>query len=127
MNTLIKEPYSSLVTFLVKALISLYLPDEWILSILGKNNVFSVIAATMIGIPFYTSNLTALPIISGFLEQGMDPGAALAFLIAGPITTLPAMAAVWGIVNKRVFIIYLLIPLLSAVFFGYLYNFIKFF
>ncbi len=113
--------------FLVKALISLYIPDEWILSILGRNNVFSVIAATLIGIPFYTSNLTALPIISGFLEQGMDPGAALAFLIAGPVTTLPAMAAVWGIVNKRVFTIYLLIPLLSAIFFGYLYNFIKFF
>ena len=80
--------------------------------------------ATLIGIPFYTSNLAALPVISGFLGQGMDAGAALAFLIAGPITTLPAMAAVWGIANNRVFAIYLGIPLLGALFFGYLFNFI---
>ncbi len=113
--------------FLVKALITLYVPDEIILSILGENNIFSVLIATIIGVPFYTSNLAALPVIGGFLEQGLDSGAALAFLIAGPITTLPAMAAVWGIANRRVFIVYLLIPLVGAVFFGYLFNFLKLF
>jgi uncharacterized membrane protein YraQ (UPF0718 family) len=61
--------------------------------------------------------------ISSFLEQGMSYGAALAFLIAGPITTLPAMAAVYGMTNKRVFAVYLAIPILGAIFFGYLIDF----
>jgi exonuclease SbcC len=39
--------------------------------------------------------------ISGLLNQGMNPAAALAFLIAGPVTTLPAMAAVWPLVTKE--------------------------
>jgi hypothetical protein len=44
----------------------------------------------------YTSNLTALPMLIGLLAPGMSPSAALAFLISGPITTLSAMATVWG-------------------------------
>ncbi len=39
--------------------------------------------------------------VSGLLTQGMSPAAALAFLIAGPTTTLPAMAAVWSLVPHR--------------------------
>jgi len=54
---------------------------------------------SMLGVPTYTSNLSALPMVSGLLAQGMSPAAALAFLIAGPTTTLPAMAAVWSLVS----------------------------
>ena len=49
------------------------------------------------------------------------PAAALAFLIAGPTTTLPAMAAVWGLVSRRVFALYLLFVLLGAIVLGYAY------
>ena len=110
--------------FLIKALITLYIPDAIIINLVGSKNIFSVLISTIIGIPFYTSNITALPMIGALIEQGMDKGAALAFLIAGPITTLPAMGAVWGLTNKKVFLIYLLIPLLGAIIFGYLFNFI---
>lgn len=90
-------------SFLLKALIILYIPSEWIVGLLGRENSFSIFAAAIIGVPMYTGNLAALPIVSGLLAQGMNPAAALAFLIAGPTTTLPAMAAVWGITNRRVF------------------------
>jgi len=46
------------------------------------------------------------PLIGGLLAQGMNPGATLAFLIAGPTTTLPALAAAWGITTRRVFTLY---------------------
>jgi uncharacterized membrane protein YraQ (UPF0718 family) len=92
--------------FLLKALITLYVPAEWIAGLLGSGNVYSIVVVALIGVPVYTSNLTALPMISGLLAQGMHPGAALAFLIAGPMTTLPAMAAVWGLVSRRVFALY---------------------
>ena len=52
----------------------------------------------------------------------MNPVAALAFLIAGPMTTLPAMSAVWGLVNRKVFSLYLGFALVGAVALGYVYN-----
>ncbi|PKP35728.1 MAG: hypothetical protein CVU00_00910 [Bacteroidetes bacterium HGW-Bacteroidetes-17] len=111
--------------FLINALIQFYVPQEFISGILGGKGSFSVIIATLIGIPAYTTNLTTLPLISGLLSLGMNPGAALAFLIAGPTTTLPAMAAVWGLAKKKIFLMYISFSLFGAVLFGFLYNFIS--
>jgi uncharacterized membrane protein YraQ (UPF0718 family) len=108
--------------FLIAALIDLYVPDDWIASLLGKDNPWAVIGAAGIGIPAYTSNLTALPLIEGLLNQGMDPAAGLAFLLAGPTTTLPAMAAVWGLTSWRVFVLYVSISLIGAIVMGYAFR-----
>jgi hypothetical protein len=106
--------------FFLTALIKFYVPSTWINEVLGNGNPYAILSAALIGIPVYSSNLTALPLVSGLMEEGMNPGVALAFLIAGPTTTLPAMAAVWGLVSRRVFILYLSITLVVAVVFGYL-------
>lgn len=108
--------------FFLEALIILYIPSEWIAGLLGQQNQWAILMAALIGVPVYTTELTALPMVSGLLAQGMDPGAALAFLIAGPTTTLPAMAAVWGLTTRRVFFLYLSFVLVGAIVFGYLYD-----
>ncbi|MCL4263468.1 MAG: permease [Anaerolineae bacterium] len=108
--------------FFLEAIILLLVPQEWIIGLLGEQNRWAVPLAALLGVPIYTSNLTALPLISGLLAQGMNPGAALAFLIAGPTTTLPAMAAVWGLVKWRVFALYVSFALIGAVIMGMLYN-----
>jgi len=108
--------------FFINALISLYVPKEAISSLLGGKGSFSVIIASLVGIPAYTSNLTALPLICGLLSLGMNEGAALAFLIAGPTTTLPAMIAVWGITKRKVFLLYISFSMIGAILFGLLYN-----
>ncbi len=108
--------------FFLEALIILYVPQEWITTALGQKNPLAISTAAILGVPTYTSSLTALPMISGLLTQGMNPAAALAFLIAGPTTTLPAMAAVWPLVARRVFILYVSFSLAGAVLMGYLYD-----
>ncbi len=110
--------------FFLEALIMLYVPDEWIVAALGRQNPWAILTAALVGVPAYTSNLTALPMLAPLLAKGMDPGAALAFLIAGPVTTLPAMAAVWGLVSRRVFALYLSFALVGAIVFGYLFSII---
>ena len=107
--------------FFINAIITFYLPEDFLNKILGMKGTFSVVIAALIGIPAYTSNITALPLISRLLSLGMNPGAALAFLIAGPTTTLPAMIAVWGIAKRRVFLLYLSFSLIGALLFGFLY------
>jgi uncharacterized membrane protein YraQ (UPF0718 family) len=108
--------------FFLGALIQIYVPAEWIAATLGARNSLAIPTAAILGIPAYTSNLTALPLVGGLLAQGMDPGAAIAFLISGPTTTLPAMAAVWGLVSRRVFALYVGIALAGALAFGALYS-----
>ena len=110
-----------LLAFFLEALIELYVPSEWITGLVGPGNPWAIPTAALIGVPVYTSNLAALAMIGGLLTQGMDPAAALAFLIAGPTTTIPAMAAVWGLTTRRVFVLYITFALVGAVVLGCLY------
>jgi uncharacterized membrane protein YraQ (UPF0718 family) len=109
------------IAFFINALIRFYLPQEFIVQLLGQGNPGSVLRAALIGIPVYTSNLTAMPLVGELLDLGMSKGAALAFLMAGPTTTLPAMSAVWGLVNRRIFLLYIFSALLGAIAIGYVY------
>lgn len=113
-----------IVAFLLEALIINYIPQEAIAAVLGHNNPLAVTLATFVGVPLYLSNYSALPIVAGLLSQGMQPGAAIAFLIAGPVTTVPAMTAVWGVVSRRIFFLYLGIGLLGSILLGTLVNLI---
>src|SRR4030043_1305628 len=114
-----------ILAFFLEALIIFYIPSEVIIDLLGKNNPFAILTAALVGIPVYTSSIPALAMMGGLLAQGMAPAAALAFLIAGPTTTIPAMAAVWNIASRRVFVLYVMFTLVSAVVMGYLYQFIS--
>jgi uncharacterized membrane protein YraQ (UPF0718 family) len=105
--------------YLLEAVIQLYVPEAWITGLLGQQNAFNILTAALLGVPAYTSNLAALPLVSALLAQGMGPGAAIAFLIAGPTTTLPAMSAVWGLVSRRVFALYVAFSLVGAILLGY--------
>jgi len=113
-----------LLAFFLEAIIILYIPSEWIAGLLGNENQWAIVTAALLGVPIYTSNLAALPLVSGLLAQGMNPGAGLAFLIAGPTTTLPAMVAVWGLASRRVFALYVSFSLLGAIVLGYVYTII---
>lgn len=108
--------------FLLSALIKLYVPSEWVAGLLGDQNSWAIPTAALLGVPAYASNLTALPLINGLLAQGMNPSAALAFLISGPTTTLPAMAAVWGLASRRVFALYVSLCLVGAVALAYFHS-----
>ncbi|MBT3338995.1 MAG: hypothetical protein HN855_14595 [Anaerolineae bacterium] len=129
-NRLAKETWEAttmvikfmLLAWFIGGLVQLYVPEIWITNTLGGNNPWAIFTAALLGVPVYTSNLTAMPLVGGLLAQGMNPAAALSFLIAGPMTTLPAMSAVWGLVNRKVFSLYLGFALFGAVVLGYVYS-----
>jgi len=127
---LVKETFSATwmvgkfmaLAFLLEGLITLYVPGVWIAAALGGDNPLAIVTAAVLGVPAYTTSLTALPLVGGLLAIGMNPAAALAFLVAGPTTTLPAMAAVWPLVSRRVFGLYVSFCLAGAVLAGYAYS-----
>lgn len=109
-----------LLAFVIEALILFYVPQSAIAGILGGGNALAVPIAAIVGLPLYLNEYGALPIASGLLDSGMSPGAAIAFLIAGPVTTIPAMTAVWGVVRPRVFVLYVGAGLMGAALLGFL-------
>jgi uncharacterized membrane protein YraQ (UPF0718 family) len=113
-----------ILAFVLEALITRYVPQAAIAGLLGGDSLLAVPLAALIGIPLYLNNVSALPIVAGLLAQGMQPGAAIAFLIAGPVTTVPAMTAVWNVVSRRVFALYLGFGLGGALILGLLTNLI---
>lgn len=110
------------IAFLIAAIFKFFIPANLITSIIKGSESKQVFIATLTGIPMYTSNLTALPLIGGLTGLGMNKGAALSFLIAGSTTTLPAMAAVWGLTKKRVFLLYVAFSVSGSLLAGLLFN-----
>jgi len=70
----------------------------------------------------YLNGYAAPAIVSGLMEQGMVAGAALTFMIAGGVTSIPAMTAVFALVKKPIFAAYIGLGISGAIVSGLLYN-----
>ena len=68
--------------------------------------------------PAYLNSYVAPPLLAGLMDQGMSAGAAMAFVIAGGVSSVPAMAAVWSLVTARVFAAYLGLGVIGAILAG---------
>ncbi|MEX0584083.1 MAG: permease, partial [Sneathiella sp.] len=93
--------------FLIQSLMVTYIPTSFIEGLVGQENVFAIPLAVLIGIPSYLNGYAAIPLVSGLLDLGMSEGAAMAFMTAGAISSIPAAIAVFGLVKKPVFALYL--------------------
>lgn len=113
-----------IIAYVLEALIKFYIPIEFVTGFFGDNPFVSVIKATLVGIPLYTTNLTSLGLVAGLLSKGLSGGAGLAFLIGGATTTIPAMAAVYKLVDRRIFTVYLGVAIMFSMVFGWMYNII---
>lgn len=108
--------------FLLESLMLAYVPSNWIASALGGTGVVPIVTATIVGVPAYLNGYAALPLVSGMVEQGMTPGAGLAFLVAGGVTSLPAAIAVFALVKRPTFILYLVIAFTGSIVSGLLFE-----
>jgi len=108
--------------FLIESLMLAYVPAETITSLLGGTGIGPIITATFVGVPAYLNGYAALPLVGGLIGQGMAPGAGMAFLVAGGVTSLPAAIAVWALVKPRVFALYISLSLSGAFLIGVLFQ-----
>ncbi|MEO0938130.1 MAG: permease [Pseudomonadota bacterium] len=96
-----------LLAYTVEALMVSYVPAELIAGVLGGDGLLPIFLGALVGAPAYLNGYAAVPLVSGLLEQGMAPGAAMSFVIAGGVSSIPAALAVWALVKPRVFAAYL--------------------
>jgi uncharacterized membrane protein YraQ (UPF0718 family) len=110
--------------FVIESLMVAYLPAETVAQFVGMDNWMAIPMASIIGVPAYMNGYAAIPLISGFLDLGMAPGAALSFVTAGAVSSIPAALAVYALVRRPVFCVYLALGLLGSMISGYGYNLI---
>ncbi len=108
--------------FVIESLMVAYLPPEYVGQVLGSGDWWTVPASTIVGIPAYLNGFAAIPMVSRLVEMGAAPGAALAFLTAGAVTSIPAAMGVFALVRKSVFVAYILFGVTGSLIAGYAYQ-----
>ena len=77
---------------------------ELVASTVGGGGWLPVLDATLVGAPAFLNGYAALPLVGGLIAQGMTPGAGMAFLRAGGVTSIPAAIAVYALTRQPVFL-----------------------
>lgn len=108
--------------YVLEALLVSYVPADLIAGLVGGDGVVPVATAALVGMPAYLNSYVAPPLLAGLMEAGMSAGAAMAFMIAGSVSSVPAMAAVWSLVKPRVFAVYLGLGVSGAIIAGLLFQ-----
>ena len=108
--------------FLLESLMLAYMPADFIGSALGTESTWAIPLAAIIGIPTYLNPFAAMPLIDGFINMGVVPGAGMAFLVSGAVTSLPAAIAVFALVKKGLFSWYFFLALSGALLSGLLFQ-----
>jgi uncharacterized protein len=100
--------------YVIEALMVAHVPAAWIAGALGGEGLAPILTATALGVPAYLNGYAAVPLMAGLIGQGMAPGAAMAFVVAGGMTSVPAALAVWALVKPRIFAAYIAFALAGA-------------
>jgi len=108
--------------FILESLMLAWIPAETVTGALGGEGLMPIVIATLVGVPAYLNGYAALPLVGGLIEQGMAPGAGMAFLVAGGVTSIPAAMAVWALARPQVFALYIGLSLTGAFAAGLLFQ-----
>jgi len=107
---------------LIQAAVTYYVPVNMVEPLLGRKSYLSILFATLISVPLPLPQLAAPAVIKGLLASGMSPGAAMAMLVGGPVTSIPALSALAGVYDRRAFALYLGIGVASSLAAGILFQ-----
>lgn len=110
----------------IGALIHNWIPDHWIEAVLGSNNPFGVILATIIGIPMYADIFGTVPIAEALLFKGAQLGTVLALMMAVTTLSLPSMIMLRKAVKPKLLALFIGICAVGIIAVGYLFNALQF-
>ncbi len=99
-----------------------YLPADAVAQWLGSDKWWVVPASVAVGVPAYLNGYAAIPTVAALVNMGMGLGAALAFMVAGGVTSIPAAMAVFALVKRTVFLWYLALGLAGSLIVGFAYQ-----
>ena len=106
----------------IGAVIHNWIPESWVVTVLGSNNPFGVILATIIGIPMYADIFGTIPIAEALLAKGAQLGTVLAFMMGVTTLSLPSMIMLRKAVKPELLSVFVTICAVGIILVGYLFN-----
>ncbi|MDD9993077.1 MAG: permease [Rhodospirillales bacterium] len=107
--------------YLIEALLVAYVPADLIAGVVGGEGIAPIALGALVGAPAYLNGYAAPALVAGLMEQGMGAGAAMSFMVAGSVSCIPAMVAVWSLVRRQVFAAYVCFGIAGAILGGVLF------
>ncbi len=100
-----------------------YAPADFLVKYAGRDNLFAVPLAVLIGVPLYSNAAGIIPIVNVLMEKGMAMGTVLAFMMAVTALSLPEMIILRKVLKPKLIAIFVGIMSVTIIFVGYLFNF----
>jgi uncharacterized membrane protein YraQ (UPF0718 family) len=106
----------------IGAAIHNWIPENIITAVLGQQNIFSVLIATLLGAPMFADIFGTLPIAEALVAKGVGIGTVLSFMMAVTAISLPSMILLKKVVKTRLLVIFASIVLVGILIIGYAFN-----
>ena len=106
----------------IGAFIHNWIPEKWIINILGSKNPFGVILATVLGVPIYADIFGTIPVAEALLFKGANLGSILAFIMAVTTLSLPSLIMLRKAVKPKLLKIFIFICIIGIIIVGYIFN-----
>lgn len=106
----------------IGAIIHNWIPEIWIENILGSNNPFGVILATLVGIPMYADIFGTIPVAEALLAKGAQLGTILSFMMAVTTLSLPSLIMLKKAVKPKLLVLFIGICTAGIIIVGYTFN-----
>jgi len=106
----------------IGAFIHGYVPNDFLVEIMGKKAWWSVPVAVILGVPLYSNAAGVIPVVSVLLEKGATLGTVLAFMMSVVALSLPEMVILRRVLKPRLIVLYVAVVTLGIILIGYLFN-----
>ena len=104
------------------AMIHNWIPKTWIEKILGSENPFGVIFATLVGVPMYADIFGTIPVAEALLVKGAQLGTILSFMMAVTTLSLPSIIMLKKAIKPKLLGVFITICTVGIIVVGYLFN-----
>ena len=106
----------------IGAVIHNWIPESWIEAVLGGNNPFGVILATLAGVPLYADIFGTIPVAEALLHKGAQLGTILSFMMAVTTLSLPSVFMLGKAVKPKLLALFMGICTIGIIIVGYVFN-----
>lgn len=127
MNTIKKVAPYIFIGVGIGAVIHNIIPQTWVENLLGGNNPFAVVLATLVGVPMYADIFGTIPVAESLLFKGAGLGTILSFMMAVTTLSLPSMIMLKKAVKPRLLAAFIGICTVGIIVVGYLFNLLQYY
>lgn len=106
----------------IGAIIHNWIPNDFIEKILGENNIFGVIIATLVGAPMYADIFGTIPVAEALFAKGALLGTVLSFMMAVTTLSLPSLIMLRRAIKPRLLRLFIIICVSGIIIVGYIFN-----